>query len=114
MDPATAALMILLSCTPDGHDCREMLGPDRFETMAACREALPPVLKRMRDSARSLMGRCELAADHPADVDPVITGSTGHGSAPVETADESLTTVNVTRFIEGRLVTDAHRVPKVP
>ena len=107
MEPATAALMVLLSCSPDGSHCREMRGAETCGSIAECRDMLPSVLKRLDEADETVMGRCALAADMPPPVDRMVTGSIpalGHG----------LATVHVTKFVGGRPVTEAYDVQKAP
>ena len=107
MDPATAALMVLLSCSPDGSQCREMRGAETYASIAECRDMLPSVLRRLDGADGTVIGRCALAADISPPIDPMVTGSipaSGHGRA----------TVHVTKFVEGRPVTEAWDVQKAP
>jgi hypothetical protein len=60
---ASTALMVLLSCAPDAVDCREMRGTQSYQTIGACREALPATLQRLNNEDQHVIGRCTLAAD---------------------------------------------------
>ena len=106
MEPATAALMVLLSCSPDATDCRELRGAETFGSIAQCREMLPSVLKRLDRGDRTVIGRCALAADRPPPIDRVVTASIG---AP----ESGGATVRVTTFIDGRPVTRVWDVPQM-
>ena len=107
MEPATAALMVLLSCSPDGSHCREMRGAEAYGSIAECRDMLPSVLKRLDGADGTVIGRCALAADMSPAIDRVVTGS-------IPASGAGLATVRVTKFVEGRPVTEAYGVRKAP
>jgi hypothetical protein len=109
MEPAATALMILLACSPDALDCREVQLARPYESIAACREALPQAVRRLSTDRIQVVGRCTLAADAVIPgVDPIITGSAARGAV----IKEGYTTVRVTR-LDGRAPsTRVYEVPK--
>jgi hypothetical protein len=108
MEPAATALMILLACSPDALDCREVQLARAYESIVACREALPQVVKRLSSERSQVVGRCTLAADAAIPgIDPMITGSAARGAV----TKEGYTTVRVTR-LDGR--TPSTRIYEVP
>ena len=61
MDPATAAVMLLLSCTPDTLLCRKL--PEqagRFESVTICEAMLPAQIERLSNGNNRIIGRCEV------------------------------------------------------
>jgi len=76
-----------------------------YESAELCRDALPAVVARMNSAGHRVSGRCAVAENVPPGVDPIITCSTGHGTQPV------ITTVRVTRIVEGEAVSDDRVVP---
>ena len=63
MDPATAAVMLLLSCTPDTLLCRKLpRQAGTFESLARCETMLPAEIERRGDGKRRIIGRCEALA----------------------------------------------------
>jgi len=113
MEPAATALMVLLSCSPDAADCREMRGTETYSSMEACRETLPSVLERLNNADRTVIGRCALAADGAPPVDRMVTASIPAADSDVATGGE-VATVYVTRYVEGRPVTQAYGVQRSP
>jgi hypothetical protein len=103
MQTAATAIMVLLSCSPNGHDCREIVGEKLFETVGACRKALPGTLRRMTTPSRHVIGRCAEAAHQVPGIDPIVTG----------TIDRRDKVITVTRFIDGKPVTTEYVVPAV-
>ncbi|WP_394885722.1 hypothetical protein ACG873_01360 (plasmid) [Mesorhizobium sp. AaZ16] len=103
MDALTAATMVLLTCSPDA-TCSEMRGAKIYETITACREAMPSVVERIKTVGGKITARCELASDGLG-IDPTVTGS-------IEADDRNQATVRVTRFIDGDAITEAYRVPR--
>ena len=113
MEPAATALMVLLSCSPDAADCREMRGAETYSTISVCRERLPSVLERLNEADRTVIGRCALAADVVPPVDRMVTSSVpspqtdGLGSTDVAT-------VFVTKLGSSSPVTEAYAVQRSP
>jgi hypothetical protein len=108
MDAATA-LMVLLSCTGDGHNCQEMRASEAYQSVTECREALPSVLRRLTTTERTVIGRCTSAEGGViVETDPIDTGSISDipGNA------EGFATVQVTRLSGGGSVTTSYIVPK--
>ena len=61
MDPATTAIMILLSCSPDMLFCRKVSQPAAmFRSAAECEAVLPAEIQRLAGENR-IIGRCQLA-----------------------------------------------------
>ena len=108
MDGALA-MMVFLSCAPGAVDCRELQGAYSYEDPAACREALPAVLKSMNKTGRHVIGRCTLATDTNAGLDQIATGSVGSGARIAE----GYTVVRVTRLKDGLPETTSYQVPQV-
>ncbi len=107
MEPAATALMVLLSCSPEAANCREMRATETYSSMQDCRERLPAVLERLNRADRTVIGHCSLAADAPPTIDRLATGS-------IAPEDRVAATVYVTRFVEGRPVTQAYDVQGSP
>jgi hypothetical protein len=104
MDALAAATMVLLTCSPDSASCSEMRGARTYETITACREAIPSVVERIKRVSGDVTARCELASDGLG-IDPAITGS-------IEADNRDRATVRVTKFIDGEAITEAYRVPR--
>ena len=82
MDPATAAVIVLLACSQDSGTCREVRTTDSFASITECREALRPLIARLQTSQRHITGRCESTG-----LDTIATGSIAEGDiAPAEGA----------------------------
>lgn len=109
MEPIATALMILLECSPNSLSCREVQLANSYESIAACREALPQAVKRLSSERSQVVGRCTLAADAEIPgVDPIVTGSV----APAVATKEGYATVRVTRLDGGTPFTRVYQVPK--
>ena len=100
-----AAVIVLLMCSGAGTDCMEIRSERSFETAALCRRELPSVIRRMNQSDKIVSGRCALAADQPADIDPMVTGVTQR------TTETGTTTVRVVRILDGQEFVEEYVVP---
>ena len=64
MDPASATVMLLLSCTPDTLLCRELPHQARaFESPTVCQDMLSAEIERLSVGERRIIGRCEALAN---------------------------------------------------
>jgi hypothetical protein len=100
---ASAAVMILLMCSPASSDCMEIRSDRTYENAALCREALPSTLARLNRDGRSVSGRCAVSAEPRPELDPIITCSTG---------TRATTTVRVTHLTEGGPIIQDWIVPR--
>ena len=105
----TLAMMVFLSCAPGAVDCREIQGAHSYQDPAACREALPAVLKSMNRTGRHVIGRCTLASETNAGLDQITTGSIGSDARTAE----GYVVVRVTRLKDGLPETTSYQVPQV-
>lgn len=105
MDVSTA-FMVLLFCSSGGVDCREMRGTQSYDTVSACRKALPAVLQRLSGANQHVIGRCALAGDFSG-LDGTATGSV----SPMGKENDRTATVRVTRLHQGVAVTTSYNVP---
>jgi len=95
MDPATAAIMVLLSCSPgEAAVCKAIdAAPTTYASLAQCRASLKA---RLESSANGeIIGRCR-------PVDKTVTGSLPAG----------YTTVVVTRGVGSAAVRNSYIVPR--
>ena len=64
MDPASATVMLLLSCTPDTLLCRELPHQAHaFEDPAVCQDMLLAEIERLSVGESRIIGRCEALAN---------------------------------------------------
>ena len=138
MDPATAAVMILLSCSPDMLFCRAAEPqPRAYASVLACEQALRNRLAGERHADSAIVGRCQIVSE-PANAaswkitpdrrlitfeGPQTTVSQRSAdlapTAPIELAQalepvtpDGYATVRVTRGTGADATTTSYRVPR--
>ena len=63
MDPATAAVMLILTCTPDTLLCRRLpQHAEPFDSVSGCERMLPVEIKRLSSGDNRIIGRCQAVA----------------------------------------------------
>ena len=83
MDPATAAIIVLLACSRDSDTCREVRSANSFASIEECRDAIMPLLARLQKPDQQVTGHCETVA-----VDAMATGSIVLGGAKSADSDD--------------------------
>jgi hypothetical protein len=110
MDSVTAAVMVVLSCSPDMMLCREPASkPTLYATSSDCRQALSRKLAEARRDNRKLIGRCDESNLEgrwgispngelfSARIGDVVTVAEPRVGAPMPPARKGPVTVRVTR-----------------
>ena len=101
MDTLSSAVLLMLACSPDAQQCRELPLSQTYATIDACQAALPDALRKESRPSQPVIGRCA-HQDGGISLDPIVTGA-------VET---DLATVRVTRIVGGQPSISTYRVPK--
>jgi hypothetical protein len=99
------AILILLACSTEPQQCREMRMAETYASLEACRSVLPDVLSRHGRSGVPAIGRC--VTEMPPTIDPTTTAAINSGPEEAQWAS-----VRVTRQINGRDVVTEYKVPK--
>ena len=83
MDPATAAVIVLLACPDGSSTCQEMRSSNNFASIEECREALKAVIARVQTAQQKVTGHCETLTP-----DAMVTGSIVAGGTKSAGSDE--------------------------
>jgi hypothetical protein len=121
MEPAIAAIMVLLSCNPDApEECVELpLQERRYATIGQCQERLSIEIDRLQTNDNLIKGGCrrmqsqaveKRASSHREVIDPITTGSI---LPDYELLDGDTANVRVTSHSpDGSVITRDYKVPR--
>jgi hypothetical protein len=107
------AILILLACTTDPQQCREMRMAETYASLEACRAVLPELLSRHGRSGVPAVGRC--VTEMPPSIDLTTTAAVGSELETTDTNPEPehqapWVSVRVTRLDEGQAVVTEYKV----